>query len=231
LPALISGAALILVNVTGSLAAAQQTLFNVPSSDTLERGKVYAELDASFKPIDPKFSSFVPRVVVGVGRRVEVGLNISGNIQPGPDATTLIPAIKWRAYDGGDNGWALVIGEDFFVPVRNRSYSAGNYTYAQLSKTFDGRTRVTAGGYYFSSGVVANAQRAGGQFGFEHIVNTRLTLAADWFNGKHALGYLTPGIIFKVHPKATGYFGYSIGNGGVTLGNHFFLFEFGVNVN
>ena len=50
----------------------QQTIFNVPSTDVLDKGKVYGELDASLKPTDgaavPKFSSFVPRVVVGAGQ-------------------------------------------------------------------------------------------------------------------------------------------------------------------
>lgn len=48
---------------------AQQTIFNVPSTDVLDRDKVYAELDVSFKPTDSAavdaFSSFVPRLVVG----------------------------------------------------------------------------------------------------------------------------------------------------------------------
>src|ERR1041384_8473769 len=59
---------------------AQQTIFNVPSTDVLDKGKVYAELDASLKPTDgsdvPKFSSFVPRVVIGAGGDVEFGLNL-----------------------------------------------------------------------------------------------------------------------------------------------------------
>jgi len=29
--------------------SAQQTIFNVPTTDVLEKGKVYVELDASFK--------------------------------------------------------------------------------------------------------------------------------------------------------------------------------------
>src|SRR6266576_4442365 len=83
-------------------------------------------------PMQPplgKFSSFVPRVVAGVGGRVEVGLNITGNIQPGPDATTLVPAIKWKAYQGKENGVAIVVGDHLFLPVRNRAYNAGNYVY------------------------------------------------------------------------------------------------------
>src|SRR6185295_11527318 len=117
---------------------AQQTIFNVPSTDVLERGKVYAELDVSLKPTDSdvvnKFSSFVPRVVVGAGGSVEIGLNLTGNIQPGLDSTTLVPTVKWKPYQGKDNGWAFVVGDNLFVPVRNRAYNAGNYVYAEMSK-------------------------------------------------------------------------------------------------
>lgn len=214
-------------------ARAQQTIFNVPTTDVLDRGKVYVELDVPFKPHEGdevgRFSSFVPRVVVGVGGRTEVGLNVNGNVQPGADTTTLVPAVKHKLYAGGDNGLALVVGNNLFIPVRKRRYDAGNYSYAALSKTI-GRTRLTAGGYHYTPGVVApDAQRAGGQFGFEQTVNARLTLAADWMTGRHANGYFTPGAIFKPHPKVTGYAAYSIGNGGAADGNHFFLLELGYN--
>ena len=195
---------------------AQQTIFNVPTTDVLDKGKVYAELDASLKPTDgalvPKFSSLVPRVVIGAGSRVEVGLNITGNIQPGPDSTTLVPTIKWKPYQGEDNGWAIVAGDNLFFPVRNRAYNAGNYVYAETSKTFKSGTRITFGGYDFTRNVVASANRAGGQFGFEQPLNKKVTFAADWFTGKHAAGYFTPGVVFKAGPKVTGYAGYSIGN-------------------
>ena len=149
-------------------AHAQQTIFNVPSTDVLDRGKVYFELDLSAKPNDSdalnKFSSFVPRVVVGAGGRVEVGLNITGNIQPGPDTTTLVPTVKWKFYQGKDNGVALIVGDNLFLPVRNKSYNAGNYVYTEFSKTFKQGTRLTAGGYDFTRNVVSGGNRAGGQF-------------------------------------------------------------------
>jgi len=218
-----------------SLAKGQQTIFNVPSTDVLAKGTVYAELDASLKPNDgalvPKFSSFVPRVVVGAGRRIEVGLNVTGNIQPGADSTTLVPTIKWKPYQGEKNGWAIVVGDNLFVPVRNRAYNAGNYVYAEMSKTFKSGTRVTFGGYDFTRNVVAPANRSGGQFGFEQPLTKKLTLAADWFTGKHSAGYFTPGVVFKVSPKVTSYAGYSIGNTNISDGNHFFLLEVGYNFN
>jgi hypothetical protein len=214
---------------------AQQTLFNVPTTDVLDRGKIYAELDVSFKPTDSssinKFSSFVPRVVVGTGANVEVGLNITGNIQPGSDTATLVPTAKWKFYQGKDNGWAFVVGNNLFIPVRNRSYGAGNYAYAEISKTFKSGTRITAGGYDFTKNVVSSANRGGGQFAFEQPLNRKVTVAGDWYTGKHNSGYFTPGVIFKPFPKVTGYAAYSIGNDHPGRGNHFFLLEVGYNFN
>lgn len=214
-------------------AQAQQTIFNVPTTDVLDKGKVYVELDAAFKFNDTdalsKFSSFVPRVVVGAGGNVEVGLNVTGNVQPGADSTTLVPTVKWKFYENEKKTTALIAGTNVFIPVRNRAYDIGSYSYVAGSRTIN-KTRLTAGGYYFSKNVVApNAGRAGGQFGIEQTVNSKFTVAADWITGKHASGYFTPGVIYKPTPKVTTYFSYSLGNTQLKEGNHFFLFEIGYN--
>jgi hypothetical protein len=230
------GVWLLLMALLSIKAQAQQTVFNVPTTDVLDKGKVYFELDVSAKPNDSstvnKFSSFVPRLVVGAGHHIEAGVNILGNIQPGPDSTTISPTIKWKVYDGGHNGWAMVLGDNVFIPVHNRAYNAGTYTYLMSQKTFNKSTRVGFGGYFFSENVVApNANRAGGQFTFEQPLNKKVTLAADWFTGKHAGGYFTPGVVFKVGKQITGYASYSIGNQNASRGNHYFLLEFGYNFN
>jgi hypothetical protein len=213
---------------------AQQTIFNVPTSDVLDRGKVYAELDAAFKFNDQsalnRFSSFVPRIVVGTGGNVEVGLNVTGNIQPRADTTTFVPTVKWKFYQNEKKDLALFAGTNFYIPVRNRSYNFGTYSYAAVSKTIN-KTRITGGGYVASRNVfAANAVRAGGQFGVEQTLNSKVTVAADWITGKHSSGYFTPGVIYKPHPKVTTYWSYSIGNFGVSNGNHFFLVELGYNI-
>ena len=221
----------------GSLAAkAQQAIFNLPNADVLDKGKVYVELDAAFKVDNgrnvKRFSSFVPRIVVGAGGNVEVGLNVTGNIQPGADTTTLVPNVKWKFYKNENKNVALFAGSHVYFPVRNKSYNVGNYSYVAVAKTFNEKTRVTAGGYHFTKNVVVpQANRAGGQFGFEHSLNKKTTLAADWYTGRHAAGYFTPGVIYKPHPRVTTYFSYSIGNGDARKGNHFFLFELGYNIN
>lgn len=215
--------------------SAQQAIFNIPTTDVLEQGKVYVELDASFKTNSQnefnRFSSFVPRVVVGVGGKVEVGLNVTGNIQPGADSTTLVPTVKWKFYENEKKGLAFIGGTNVYLPVRNRAYKFGTYSYLAASKTIH-KTRLTAGGYAASKNVFApNAARGGGQFGIEQTLNSKVTLAADWITGKHSSGYFTPGVIYKPHPKVTTYFSYSIGNANASRGNHFFLFELGYNFN
>ena len=217
-------------------ARGQQTVFNVPTTDVLDRGKVYFELDISAKPNNTdalnEFSSFVPRIVMGTGGRVEVGLNITGNVQPGADATTLVPTIKWKAYDGGDNGWAIALGDHLYIPVHNKSYELGNHSYLMVQKTLKTKTRIGFGAGVFTTNVVAaNAVRGVGQLTFEQPITTRLTVASDWYTGNHAIGYWTSGGIFKVANKLTLYASYSLGNSNTTNGNHFFLLEWGYNFN
>lgn len=229
------GFAFIFIFLCAENVAAQQTIFNVPTTDVLDRGKVYVEIDAAFKTNDqdalPKFSSLVPRVVFGVGGNVEVGLNVTGNIQPGSDSTTLVPTVKWKFYQNEKKDFALIAGNNFFIPVRNRAYKCGTYSYLAGSKTIN-KTRLTAGGFVASKNVFAtDAVRAGGQFGIEQTINSKFSVAADWITGRHASGYLTPGLIYKPHPKVTTYFSYSIGNNKAAAGNHFFLFELGYNFN
>lgn len=206
---------------------AQQTIVNVPSSDVLGKGESYLEFDATFK-FDKdannsvnRFSSFVPRVVAGIGKNIEIGLNLTGNIQPGSDATVIMPTVKAKFFE--KKGWSLVGGDHVYIPVRNRSYDIGNYVYLQVSKSFKTNTRLTFGGYHTSKNVFApKAQRAGGQFGFEQTINSKFSVGADWITGKHAAGYFTPVLTIKPAPRTAMYFGYSIGNTGVTSGNHFF---------
>jgi len=128
-------------------------------------------------------------------------------------------------------GWLFYVGDDVVFPVYQRSYNAGNYVYAMFTKTWAGGTRLGVGAYDFTRQVVDTGNRAGGQFTFERPVNKRLALAAEWYTGNHAAGYVNPGVIFKATSKLTLYGAYQIGNAGVTKGNHQFLYEIGYNFN
>ncbi len=209
---------------------AQETVFDVPSADILDKGKIYGELDGTVRPVDP-IETFTPRVVIGIGHQIEIGVNFDGLTTPVTGELELSPTIKWRLWNRANCGCSFYVGDDLFFPVRQRTYNTGNYSYAAFAKQWKHGTRVTAGAYDFTKNVVALANRAGGQFTFEQTVTSRLTLAAEWYTGDHAAGYVNPGAIIKITSKLTGYAAYQIGNAGVTKGNHQFLWELGYNFN
>jgi hypothetical protein len=217
-----------LIAVFASPLAAQETIFNVPSADILDKGKVYGEFDFAYS-WDASAGTYTPRVVAGIGHRIEIGINVNGIASPGPSQTTPTPTIKWKAYDGGTNGWSFILGDDVFIPAQNRTYNAGTYIYGEFAKTLKNQTRLTFGAFDFTSNVVATGNKAGGQFGIEQPVGKRLTVAADWFTGHQSAGYFTPGVAIKVTPKTTAYAAYEIGNSGFSNGNRFLLLEIGRN--
>jgi len=206
----------------------QETVFDVPNPDVLDKGKVYGELDETARPVNPVYT-FEPRVVVGLGHRIEAGLNFIGLSEPSSGQVIIAPTVKWRLWDGGKSAWSFLVGDDVFFPARKEDYDAGNYFYAEFAKVFRTGTRIGFGGYDFTKHVVAPAQRAGGQFTIEQPVNQRLTVAGEWYTGNQGAGYVTSGVIVKVTSKFTLYGCYQIGNAGVTNGNHQFLWEFGYN--
>ena len=219
----------VLVVLVSCPALAQETIFNVPSGDILDKGKVYGEFDFAYL-WSASAGSYTPRVVAGIGHQIEVGINVNGIASPGPSQTTPTPTIKWKAYSG-KNGWNVLFGNDVFIPVQNRSYNLGNYFYAELTKTLHSQTRLTFGAFDFTSHVVANGNKAGGQFGIEQPINKKLTVAADWFTGHQSNGYFTPGAVIKLTSKATAYAAYEIGNTGASQGNRLLLLELGWNFN
>jgi hypothetical protein len=209
---------------------AQETVFDVPSADILDRGKVYGELDGTLRPVD-FLATFTPRVVIGIGHGIEVGGNFDGLSSPIVGQLEISPTLKWRLWKGETSGWSFYVGDDLFFPVRVRTFNAGNYAYATFAKTWTHGTRITFGAYDFTRNVVATANRAGGQFTLEQALNKRFTLAAEWYTGHSSVGYVNPGAIIKLSSKLTLYTAYQIGNSGVTAGNHQFLWEFGYNFN
>jgi hypothetical protein len=218
------------VATLGAPLMGQETIFTVPNGDILDRGKVYGEFDFTYS-WNASAGTYTPRVVAGIGHRIEIGMNLNGIASPSPSATTPTSTIKWKAYDGGKNGWAFLLGDDVFIPAQNRSYNAGNYIYAELTKTVKSQTRFTFGTFDFTSNVVAPGNKAGGQFGIEQPVGKRVTIAADWFTGNHSAGYISPGAIIKITSKTTGYATYEIGNTGASSGNRVLLLEIGRNFN
>lgn len=204
-------------------ARAQQTIFNVPSADVLDSGKLYLEEDNLWRPSDPNFAVFTGRGVYGLGSHVEAGVNIGGFTTPGRSVPTATLAVKWQAYQSGP--FAVTTGAfGLFFLRGSEDGTPGFQGYAHASYRLPTQTRLTAGGWFASSGYAAADPTHGTLFGLEQPVTPNLALIADMYSGKSGLGYITYGIEPTFGPWAL-YAGYSVKNGN-SKGNAI-LFEIG----
>lgn len=195
---------------------AQETIFNVPSPDVLEAGRLYVETDQyvrSWNTRSGRAGFFLLRAVAGVGHAVEIGLN-SGSFdyrhasEPFVDAT-----VKWRPLRTATAG--VVIGDNTGRGVGGRSPAAlRSLGYASgFVVAPSTRTRAAVGPYCATRNVFGDAARCGALLTVEQPVfgPGGFELAADWFSG--AGGYATAGVIGTIHRVAL-YAGYGFANTG-----------------
>ena len=140
--------------VAQSLAVAQSTLMNVPSTDVVSSKKVYLEMDFLTNYAwqrEGSFQNYIPRTVIGLPKNFEAGVNVSFTHITGEDSPVEVqPNVKWQFYGNENNGTAAAVGCVLYTPITNR---AGTDTlgqcYAVGSKQISGRfgPRFTGGGY------------------------------------------------------------------------------------
>ena len=172
----------------------QQTIFNVPTADILNRGKLYLETDWLWRPIEPRFSSGEIRAVYGTGNNVEVGLNLGGFSPRGRSAIVAIPNVKWQPLHS--DSVSLTAG----ILALFHAGGSGDNTpavlgYAHAATRLSIGTRMTAGAWLASSNYAGPDVAKGGLFALEQPIVSNVTLAADWYTGASGLGYATPGLI------------------------------------
>jgi hypothetical protein len=202
------------------LVNAQSTLFNIPSTDVVPTKKVYVEFDflAHLEGYNKGgFQAYIPRAVVGVGKKFEVGMNVAYTKSATPNSVEIQPNIKFQAYSNEKHGVAISTGAILYAPVTRR---AGTNTFAMLysnvSKQIKGKygPRVTGGGYGLVNRVTGAGERGGAMIGYEQPITPKVKFVADWFSGKNRFGYATPGIAITTSTTSALYAGYSIGNSG-----------------
>jgi hypothetical protein len=200
-------------------ARAQSTIFNIPSTDAVAKKKVYFEFDfiSHLESHDNGgFQTYVPRAVVGLGKGVEVGVNVAATSSAAPAVVYIQPNIKWQFYANEDKGVALSAGAIAYTPLRDRDVNDSfGFFYANVSKKIKGRygPRVTVGGYGIG-GLAADVDKGGAMVGYEQPLASRASFVADWFSGKNGFGYVTPGFSFTLPKNGLLNIGYSIGNYG-----------------
>lgn len=228
---------LILVS-SGIHAMAQSTIFNIPTTDTVAKGKVYAEFD--FLPQVPGTDTsrtylYNPRLVVGARGNLELGLNFpicNTRVSAASEANGYIqPNAKWKIYENEKAGVAVAAGGLLSTPLNNRKgQDSWGLLYGVVSKkikTGNYGPRFHAGLYSMVSAnqnpnkgpVSFPAPRAGAILGYEQPVYKKVSFVADWFSGKYGYGYFTPGIAITLPGNGVLSAGYSIGNDSWANGN------------
>lgn len=221
---------LILIGCSGRLLA-QSTIFNIPTTDTVAKKKAYAEFD--FLPQVPapdtsRLYLYNPRLVVGAPGNIEFGVNFpTYNTRASGASTTyayIQPNAKWKFYENEKEGIALAAGGLLNTPLNKRdgqdSWGLLYGLFSKKIKTGDYGPRFHAGAFGAVSanqdpkqGPVSFVGRRGGVIlGYEQPVSKKVSIVADWFDGKNSIGYFTPGISISLPKNGLLNAGYSIGN-------------------
>jgi hypothetical protein len=214
---------------------AQSTVVNVPSTDVVSAKDVYLEFDfiSNYSHhYNGGFQTYVPRAVVGVGYKVEVGANVSytdgfGTTQP----VEIQPNVKWRFYENEPKGIAGTLGCIAYVPVSHRrGTDTFGLCYSVMSKKFAGNygPKFTGGGYALVHRSNGNGTKGGALAAYEQPLVNRLAFVMDWYSGNNRFGYLTPGFTFQTTSRSSLFSGYTIGNHGRR--NHAFFTFWGVRL-
>jgi hypothetical protein len=148
------GATILLMLLTRSVAVAQSTLFNVPSTDVVAKKKVYVEFDFIShvtSHTNGGFQTYAPRAVFGVAKGVEAGVNVSVvDVLTPKQPVYISPNVKWQFYNNEKTGVAVAAGGLLYTPIAHRAGAdTYGFIYSVVSKKVksDYGPRVTGGGY------------------------------------------------------------------------------------
>ncbi|MCI0391773.1 MAG: hypothetical protein MOB07_23770 [Acidobacteria bacterium] len=210
-----------LIAICSSQSLGQSTLFNIPSTDVVSKGKRYFEFDFISHLESHEnggFQSYIPRMVFGVGKGVEVGFNLSITDALAPNQPVeLQPNLKWQFYTNEDKGLASTFGGIAYLPVANRDgIDTFGLIYSNISKKVKHEygPRFTVGAYGLLGREDGLGTKAGAIIGYEQPLHPKVSFVTDWFSGTNRFGYITPGLAFTLPKNSLFYAGYSVGNQG-----------------
>jgi hypothetical protein len=208
--------------VTAQTLMAQSTIFNTPSTDTVDKKKAYAEFDFLPQAPGPDSGSRVyfynPRLVVGLGHDVEAGVNFPIFHVTGSNSAYIEPNVKWKFFKNEDKGVAVAAGGLLHTALNNRTgQDTWGLFWGNVSKKVKSGNygpRFHGGGYGVAdkTPLTFTGPRGGVILGYEQPVQAKVSIVADWFSGKNYYGYFTPGISITLPKSSLFNIGYSIGN-------------------
>ncbi len=195
-----------------------QTIFNVPSADTMKKGKVMLQEEVQAMPwsSDTVFLNTIYSAV-GVGHNTEVGVNLFNVGSPATENISMSVGFKSAIPIPGlhekfpDREFKFTVGSEMLIGLEGNG--VGNWTYGH----FSGRvpklnTRLTAGASYGGRQVFGeNSVSFIGAI--EQPLTKKMTAIAEWYSGsEHWAGYLIVGGSYALPKNTTLYAGYQIPN-------------------
>jgi hypothetical protein len=167
---------------------------------------------------DEGFQTYLPRAIYGVGRGVELGLNVAATDVSGAGLPIEIqPNAKWQFFKHEERGLAAAAGGALYLPANRR---VGNdrlsLTYLIVSQKLKAGSgpRVSGGGYRLVGRRNGSGALGGAVVGIERPLHRKITLVADWISGRNRFGYVGSGLAISLHPNNLLVAGYSVGNRG-----------------
>lgn len=208
------------LSVANVLTPAQSTIFNIPSTDILQKKSFYIEGDF-ISHLDSYqnggFQTYGYRTVYGVNKRFEVGFNLfytrNGRVAP----IEFQPNLKFKVYENEKYGVSATTG---VLVVTSLNRVAGSRTsaqvYANVSKVIKQTkgTRVTGGFYTIGGGENDFGTKNGVTVGLEQPVKGKFTFIGDWSSGNNRYGYSTAGLNYAFTKRQFLLLGYNFGNSG-----------------
>jgi len=200
--------------------SAQSTVFNIPSTDIQPAHRIYIEADfiahiSSFET--GGYQLYGPRLVYGLGKRAEVGVNAFFVNTAPAEPIEIQPNFKLQLYKNEEKGIAAAIGAVVYVPVTHRSSSPTRaMVYGVVSKNVKGSygPRFTVGAYSLIGSFEKGTNKHGLLLGYEQPITRKLSFVVDWSSGNNDYGYVVAGAGITLSPKSIVYVGYNIGNQG-----------------
>ncbi|MBI2995164.1 MAG: hypothetical protein HYY52_00430 [Candidatus Melainabacteria bacterium] len=197
---------------------AQQTIFNVPSADVLEKGQIFIQHESQFSG---DFGLFTNYASLGVGKYTELDLTLFGVGTNNVKNETLGIGFKTALPVHKESETKFTFGN--IVPVSLRGNGVGGYFYSHLSTRLPKiKTRLTSGV------LVGTTTLFGRDFvsyiaGVEQPITKRFGIIMDYHSGKHANGFLIPGFYYGFPKNITLWAGYQIPNNKANGDNGFVI--------
>jgi hypothetical protein len=200
--------------------AAQSSLFNIPTADTLGKGERYVEFDfdshfANYR--DGGWQSYGGMGIYGLNNRTEIGVNAyATRSHNGFGSIEIQPNFKFKAYQNERLGLTVSGGAIGYIPVKGgrlRDTQVSAYAVATKSFSNDWAPRLTGGAYELLGRDRGEARR-GLMFGVEQPIHKRITLILDWNTEKNRFGYAAAGVGLTLAKRSYIYSAYYFGNEG-----------------